>query len=640
MATRLKTIQFAGPTYKGTVADATETLVQSGSLYIPENAPNPVTIKSFIVDIGWQDVITATGGTIDSHRIALKLGTAASASFIETDDIVNTGENMGGIIGPWDFTSYASSNFGSDVSQSYQVNVFFDQNTGTTLGMNNISSLITITYEYDDTSVTQIKTVRIPFESPAGALPTSETELGTNQLPNLSTFCPEANKVIRGYYFILEGNQQTTSTTNITVSQKIDTEAQHDTGAQARALASDIFARYIWDRSSDYPSTGSAHAYKVWANIACYNMLTVTLMITYEFNASATTSVLNSIYIPMELGSPLGLDTIPSRFQRDVMIQEPGTLELKHSAFRFNYNVAAPVAGLNFRMGNQSFRTYTDNGNQVCGMISLQQRIDSGGVQGAYGTFARGRNTFALDGYRTDTADDPTNLNGYILLNYLSDKHPDGVGAHSHTVFLSLFQWDALAVDRLIINPFAPSIPESNYWINAIGVIATIWDGVAANAFTMDVEVKSTEGKGGGFIDLYADAIQSDPERRCSIVWMRGRDAFKRYPEDQDSERIDVETSRTYRFFSPSAVQQGFYFFMTYHTITYPLTGSVSNYSDDGSGITIDVYRTFDDAKILELTTGISGSFSGSWYDNTEAIYCAAREDSTHVGRSNNGLLI
>ena len=70
--------------------------------------------------------------------------------------------------------------------------------------------------------------------------------------------------------------------------------------------------------------------------------------------------------------------------------------------------------------------------------------------------------------------------------------------------------------------------------------------GVAANAFTFDVEVKSNESKGIGYTDIYSDAVQTDAERKCSIVWMRGRDVFKRYPEDADPERLDPKILRQY----------------------------------------------------------------------------------------------
>jgi len=640
MATRLKTIQFALPTYTGSIDDTIDTIIGQGVFYIPENSPStPVTIKSAYTELGWTDQITATGGTITEHRFSLSLDGASYETKTELPDIANTGENMGGVFGPFDFTSYISNNLGTSPSASYTASVYFDWSTGTNQQANNLSVILTLTYEYEDTTPTHIKTVWIPMESLTTALPTTETEFGTNQIPDLSAFLPEGDIVIRDYYFVLEGNQHSATTTDIQLSLQIDSEATHLSGLYEKALASEVFTRYVWSRTADYPSTGSAHSFKLWSNVAnTYHAITSTLVVTYEFNPSTTTTVLNSIYIPYEIGSPVGLPINPSKFNRTILLQEPGTLSLKQSAFRFNYNTAATnIGGINLQVGSQTARTYTNLVGVSCGMGSIQQRIDSDSAVGiGISSFNRGRNNLIVDASCNDSTNDITNLNGYFIINYHSDKHPDGVGAHSHTIFYNLYEWDALVTDRLLVN-FSYDFPETNYWVNSVGVITLVWDGVGANAYTFDAEVKSTESKGGGFTDIYADAIQSDAERRCSIVWMRGRDVFKRYPEDPDSERLDPKSVRQYRFFTPSGTQQGIEAMITYHSIYYPLSGSIENYNDNGDSVIVDFFRTYDDSKILSLTTGISGSFTGIWYDNTEDIYCVARQSNSFVGRSSNG---
>lgn len=641
MATRVKTIRYALPTYTGTISDAVEQSLGTASIYIPENSiSTPITIKSCYIEIGWQDVCTVAG-TIDEHRVGFVLGTASQSNFIETDNITNSGENMGGVIGPIDFTTYASSNIGTDSMIVYEVLIYMDWNTGTTLGANNISALVTLTYEYDDTVTTHIKTVQIPLESPNDYLSTTPgTEIGTNQIPQLDTILPESDVVIRDYFFILEGNQSNVGTNDITLSMQIASGATHSTGVQERALTSDIFTRYIWNLTDDYPVTSSAHAFKLWSDVSnSYPGITITLFITYEFTPSTSTRYLNSIYIPIELSSPLGYDTLPSCVDRTFFLQEPGTLTLRQSGLRFNFNVNAPLIapGVRMKVGNQSYRSYTNNGNANCGMWSYQQRIDSGSdVGSAFTSFVRGRQTLTFTSYHSDTVDDPTNLNGYYILNYESDIATDGVGSHTHTIFNMMYEWDALLNDRMFTDNYSLDIPETYYWINAIGVIIIVWDSVDANAFTMDVEVKAGESKGAGFEELYADAVLCDAERRCSIVWMRGRDVFHRYPNDPEESRLDPEVQRQYRFFTPSVSSQGVIYFATYHSIYYSLDGVCTNYSGDGSNIPIKVMRSYDNSKALELTTSIGGSFSAVWYDNSEDIYLTAYQDSAHAGRSQN----
>ena len=638
MATRQKTISFAWDLRTTLVTDATLTSLGSITLYTPENSVgNPINFISAFVEIGFNDVITATGGTITEHRVALNLG-GTDTTITETDDIANSGENIGGVLTPFDFTSKFNSEYGTGTSKTCEVKVYFDQDTGTTLGMINVSAVIYLTYEYDDGASTHIKTVYIPLESRNSALATTETEIGTNQIPALDTFLPETSKTIRDYFFIIEGNQNNGSAAvDITLNLKIDSDATFNPGIFERALASDIFVRVIW-RHSTPPSTSSVHAFKAWASSAVFNNLVITLVVTYEFDPSSAT-ILNSIIIPIELGSPLGLNTTgSSRFKRDFFIQEPDTVTLRQSAIRFNYNTTAAVSGLNIRTGGQSYRAYTDNGAVVCGMFSLQHRVDSGSSQGAGLTLARGLNTLVFDAYRTDTTGDPNNLNGYLLLNYTSGLASGGVGVHAKTLFKVLAQWDALLSDRFIVTGKSFAIPESNYWIVSAGIISCIWDNLSANAFTMDVQVLAGEGKGAGFLDVYADAVQSDAERRCSIVWMRGRDVFKRFPTDPDSERINIETSRDWRFFTAGSTSQGLIMFLTYHSIFYTISGEVSGYSGDGSGIPVKLYRSDNKELIGETTTAAGGGFSFTWYDDTIPVYAEAREDDTHTGRSANGL--
>ena len=644
MATRLKSIQYAWPMITTLVPDATLQSLGVIPIYIPENSVGtPVSFQSVTVEIGWNDAITATGGTITEHRVALNLG-GTDSLITELDDIANTGENMGGVIGPFDFTSKFTSDFGTGGSQNCEVKAYFDQNTGTTLGMVNISAVITITYLYDDTVATHIKTAWIPFENRAGALATTETEIGTNQVPKLysgdsaTDFLPEAGVVIRDYFFVVEGNQNNLGAVDTTLNFKIDSEATFNPGIYERALGSDIFIRAVWSRSSDYPSLSAAHAFKAWSSVAGFHNLVITLVVTYEFTPATSTRVLQSIYVPIEIGSPMGLAVAgASRFTRNIFIQEPGVIALKQSAFRVNYNVAAAVSGLNVRAGSQAYKAHADNGSIVCGMFSLQQRLDSGSSQGAGVAIDRGKNTVVIDMYRTDTTDDPTNINGYILINYHSDKHTSGVGVHSKTIFMLMAQWDALLTDRFIATAKSIAIPEANYWLISVGVISIIWDSASANAFTMDCQVLPGEGKGAGFEDIYADAVQSDAERRCSIVWMRGRDVFKRFPQDADADRLSIETPRDWGFFTAVTTAQGLMFFATYHSITYTIAGTLSGYDGDGSGIEVRLHRVDTREMVAKTTTAVGGSFSFVWYDNTENMMVEARQDSTHLGRSDIG---
>ena len=639
MATRKKTIQFATENFRTTITDATTTNLSQITVYIPETV---ISFASVIVDVSFQDIITATGGTITEHRVGLRLGGAAYTTIIETDDIANSGENIAGIIGPFDFTSHFTANW-SGTSSTCDIQVYFDQSTGTTQGMTNVNAVLSVTYLYDDavvTNPTQIKTVAIPFESLVGALTTTtNSNMGISQIPILTggadPFLPENSVVIRDYYILMEGNTANAgNNADVTISFNIDSGTAITSGNVEGALASDRYMRIVYKPTS-VPSTTSSHDFQCWSNTANrFNMCVFTLIVTYEFNASATTRIINSGYLPIEFASPLGVSTSPdaSRFTRNMIIAEPGVIDLRQSSFRINFNVGASIAGINFRAGGQSFRTYTHSTTVSCGMYSLQQRIDSGSDSGAGLVLSRGKNAIVVDGYATNTTNQMTNINGYIILNYISDAPSQGIGAAFHTVFENLLQWNSLLTDRERINNYSVNIPESEFWLTGAGFVFYQWVQSSGMAVTFDVECLVGEAKEGGYYDIYADAYQSDNERACSIVWMRGRDVFQRYPNDPDNQRLDIRTARDYRLFTTTTTSNGLTSVITYHAISF--TSVLTIEGSTGGSVQIQVFRSDDDSVILETSRVGNGTVDLTWYDNTIDVYADCYEDDSHLGRS------
>lgn len=636
MALAERTIYYAFDTNVTTLTTAVTANLAQITIDIPEASP---TFTSVTADIAFQDAITATGGTITEHRVGLRLGAAAYTTVTETDDIANSGENIGGVISPFDFTSHFNTNW-TGTSMTCDMQVYFDQSTGTTLGMRNVNGLLTITYTYEAdtaTNPTQIKSAIISLESLTGTLSTTaNSNIGTNQIPNLSTFLPETNVVIKDYFFVIEGNVQNHNTvTDFTVSANVDSGTAKVFATTEAALASDYFTRLIWKPSS-VPSTTSTHNFQLWSSVTNkMNHVAIDLYVTYTYDPDPLDEENISIQIPIEMASPLGVNTSAeaSRFVRTLIISEPGTITLQQSAFRINWNSTGAVSGLNFRAGSQGFRTYTNLGVGVCGMYSLQQRLDSGSAQGAGMTLARGLNTITIDGYATDTTDQVTNINGVINLNYRCQQTADP-SQNNHTVRKILSQWNALLQDRVRTNNYSFSIPPANYWLTSQGFLYTIWQATIANAITFDVEVLSGEGKGAGYYDIYADAVQTDAERGCSLVYMRGRDVFKRYPQDPDPERLDVEVARDYRLYNAATAGTGMMAIATYHSNTFTTTLTIEGSS--GGTVDIDIFRADNDEKILSTSRVGNGTVDVTWYNDLIDVYAVARESDALLMRSAN----
>lgn len=640
MAIREKTIQFAVPSSLTLVADATVTNLDQITVYIPEASP---TITNAFVEVAFHDVITATGGTITEHRCGLRLGAAAYTTITELDDIAQTGENIAGVIGPFNFTSHFSTNW-TGTSMTCDIQVYFNQNTGTTQGMANVSAVLYVTYTYDDTAATQIKTVRLPMESLTTALPAARNTAFGNQIPQLTGvggILPEAGVIIRDYHFVIEGNTCLRgNNTDPTLNIGVDGTVTHTFMTTEAALASDCFGRWIWAPGT-IPDTTTDHLLELWSTGATrFNHITITLVVTYEFTLAGTSRVLNSILVPIEIASPLGVNTTAeaSRISRDIFISEPGTITMRNSSFRINWNYTAAAGNIFFRCGDQAYRQYTTVGNVLCGMMCFQQRIDSGSVQGTGLTLQRGRNTFVIDGYGTNTTNQLTNINGFILLNYESDLASQGIGAHNHTVYKTLLNWDAALTDRVRINNYAYDIPETEFFITSAGFNLIMWQNSSVNAITFDIECLAGEGKGSGYYDIYADAYQSDAERACSLIFMQGRATFQRFPGDIGEGRVDIETLRDYRLFTASTVANGIISLITYHSITWTVGGNISGHNPS-LPTTLQLIRLSDD-QILKETLLPAGTtnFNFIVYDNTEQYYVSAFQDSTHVGRSAPGI--
>lgn len=640
MATREKTICYSFPMTTTLVADAVMTNLSQITIYVPEANP---TFTSVFAEVGFQDAVTATGGTITEHRVGLRLGIASYATITELDDIAHSGEGLAGVIGPIDFTSHFNNNWeieGAGGSATCDLQVYFDQSTGTTLGMSNVTAIIYITYTYDDTAATQIKTVRIPMEH-VNALPTTETQIGTNQIPQLTGvggFLPEAGVVIRDWFIVAEANETVNNaTTDWTLSFRTDTDTTYVCQTQESALGTDRYCRWVYKPTS-VPSPTAAHQWKAWSSVSnrapniCF-----TLYVTYEFTLAGTSRVLNSLLLPVEIGSPLASTTsaLASRFHRTLLIAEPGTINLQQSAFRINYNQTGSTGTFYWRAGAQSYGTYNSViANTVAGMFCIQKRIDSSSAGGSGVSLARGINTMIIDGYSSSASVDMTNVTGYIILNYESDLSSSGIGAHNHTVLKSIFSWDAAATDLTVLSSRSMPIPETNYYLTSAGFMMTIWQSGSSNSLNLDAQCLSGEGKGGGYYDIYGDAFQGDAERGCTQTWARGRDVFKRFPNDADPERLDIETARNYRMYTSATTSCGVMTMLTYQSMTWTIAGTISGHN---ASLPSEVSLiNADSGELRQKTTLAAGvtAFSFTVNDNTEDYYVSVYQDGTHVGRS------
>ena len=626
MATRLKTVHYAFPALASLVNNTLTTLTQI-TLYLPENSK---VFKKVIAHLTCDDIITATGGTLTTKTRNLRLGAAAYMSVANANTLTNSGENASFHIST-DFTSHFVTNWsGTSMTCDFQVQI--NQSSGTTTGMVNVCVTLEITYEYDDTTTTHVKTVFIPLDAPVGALATTKPGTQNDVIPALDTYLPEASKTIRQIHVIVQGNMSLNgSTVDSTLSMQIDASgATITTGNHEAALASDRWFRFIWDLTGAF-TTNATHNFFIWASQARYNHLQVYLVVTYEFDSSTTTSVMNSLMLPMEFASPMGGTTSSDyqRGKRELWIEE-SNIALSKLAFFMFWDQAAAISGLNMRIGSGSFVTYTDIASVLCGGSGCMIRNDSpSGI-----SLARGRNSLFADVYRTDTADLGFNVSGFWIINYTSDKHSNGVGAHNHTVFWNLANTNTVAAGSVRdIAATAPGIPETDFFLNAVGTRYQYMSASTGNPAGVTVLVERLSGEGGiQWETAYTDIGYTDPEVGLRQCFSQMRSLFKRFPGDQDADRIDLETSRRWR----AVLNNGCTSFdhidviFTYHSITFSVAGNISGFSGT---VNVDLHRVSDGEKVKSTSRSGDGAYSFTWYDDTEQVFTVAN-DGTNKGVS------
>lgn len=628
----LKTVEYAFPIL-ASVTNNTLTNFTQITVNLPDLDVGASSIKKAWVEITADDIITATGGSVTTKTVNLRVNSASYTSTTNSNTIGNTGENI-----TWgftrDFTSHFTTNW-SGTSMTCDVQIQVNQSTGTTLGLVNATCILKITYEYDETATTQLKTVWIPLNAPVTSLPTTKTSHDT--IPALDTYLPEASKTYRNIAIVTQANRNHSAATDHTVTYELSSLGTHVTGNYESALASDVWTRYVWDVTS-YITTNSTHTFNVWSSLAArHHCMQAWMIVTYEYNASTSTSIMNSLMLPMEIDSPMG-GTSSADFQRstrEFWVQETNPVREKLAFYMF-WQATGNAGGLNARIGTGSFVAYTNTGSAlICGNKGLMIRDDNPtGV-----SFARGRNTLQMDVYNTSATQRGGNVGGFWFLNYSSDKMGSHGQSHNRTVLYPVFtQGTATATQQYITTAGAPTIPETNYFVNALGFHFQFMQGVAQQGTTIKAE-RLASGEGGLIFErIYADVSQHDSELGIYDIYCQARSFFNRWAGDTDSSRLDLETNRRYIINSSNGVTWPLQLTMmlTYHTITYTVSGNITD--SDGGTVNIDLHRVNSGEKVLSTSRSGNGVYSFTWYDNTEEVFCVARENNDFIGRSANGL--
>jgi hypothetical protein len=641
MTIRSNTLEYWFPMGNAPVTAGTRYDSPAMTLYIPETASR--TFRSVEMEVVVRDFYT-TAASLTSWLLGVKLGAVAFNDVTTTLTITNSGDHTSFIF-KRDVTSYFTTNFGSGASQTCQLAC-----TIGAVAMAPVVFRLLITYDYDDAAqVTRSKTVRIPIESPTAQLTNVLTEIGSNQIPALDTFCPEASKTYRNIAIVANYNDGGNAVTNYELVITLDSEAEvlNTTPAQ-QALNTAVygrtaFVRRYFDGSGVSQGTfdpSVTHQIKARSNnvTARYSLPAIMLVVTYEYDHSASTEILNSLVIP--LPNPecaLTNNSNPDLLQAMVNVQEPTTITLRQSGIMFSVTDLNSVT-LSVKAGAQAaYRSYVlTAGSLQSGPYACMHRIDSGSAQGAYGTLARGFNTIDVNLYAAATGSGH-GVSALMFLNYTSGKHSGGACCHNHSVYYHIgAPNNALSNYREITEASGTHFPESDYYVSGIGLEVT---GVTLNgsAQALAIRAKSTNGLDAAptrWFSVVSEPLRTDGE--IGAVWQFADmiQIFNRYPGDPRTMMLPKVASRVYAINTPITATLGMGVWITYHSIVYTCAGNLENYSGDGSGVLVTLYSQSPRARLASANSGVGGGYSIKWYDDVNDVYVEAWQDDNRNGRS------
>lgn len=392
------------------------------------------------------------------------------------------------------------------------------------------------------------------------------------------------------------------------------------------------------------------------------NVATNTLTVTRGFDGTTGAShadltpvlatILNSVAVTCvdEAGWSGGTATgDKGRFQRTLLVNEPGFVQLKQSGVFMTCNDAGAVS-MDVRVGGQASRVFAHPATVRCGMMSHMRRIDAGSVGAVAGmTLARGYNDLVVDYFTTSaTAGNiGSNTSALLYLNYTSGQSAFGGGDHNHTTAWCILPYETGGLVQKKVKAAAgiktPIIPETEHYLMGVSYVANIatsGTGSANLALNICCEVQAGESEAAGWRPLYSSLFATDAERGYSLSFVRGRNEFKRWTSDPDGDRIEIETARDYRLDTnvTAGVIYQVYMLLTYNSITYNKTIAVTGSA--GGTVTVNVRRAEgeDNAGIL-LWTGTrtgDGNVTAVLFEDTSVKFTEVRETDALVGRSGN----
>jgi hypothetical protein len=620
-----------------TLATATRHDFAAITIDIPETTR---TIRSVKLRVTARDAFTVATD-FDGWRLGVKLGAVAFDDVDYASTAANTGDHETLIV-ERDVTAYFVTNFGFGASQTCQIGVAFA--TGAASNVNVITAELWVTYDYDTSAATQAKTVEIPIQGQHTTISTADVEIGTatgvsnapvNQIPNLSTFCPEAGKTFKQIYLRVTANDGGAAATNFNLSIKLDAGAYDARATIEQTLITAVPYRDLVDLTvAPYSiTTNAVHALVMKSSLAAtFENVSAVLVATYTFTPSGTTREIHSVRVPLE-NERGALNVAHSatagdddRYSCLLDVQEPGAITILQSGVVvFDQMAGAPTMTTSLYNSGQGVRTYAKASLLRSGTHIYVRRTDHDSSTWA---LARGVNRLTIDARVTPLAS-CTELSGYAIVNYTSDIPASGIGTGNRSVAFALASHPTPATtatiiaaeERLVSFPASPWKISGGAWTE-FGVRALL--SIVTGAIQAERQPGEDSGN-GWYAETFTAGNTGEIGRREFIRpitrWVR--------PSSFRSKGMDITATRRWRVASAASnitnVEWCGAVWLTVSDLTFTVAGVVtSGGSPVANGGPVKIYAddTVDAEYVTSTTTGGgTGAFTTQVLDNTRSYF-------------------
>lgn len=591
----------------------TETSFTSITIPIPESS---IHFKEVIFELSSNDFSTV--GNYTRRQLSIQLDANGFSVINNTQTLTASGENTT-IFHSYDFTSYFNT-FWTGTSMTCDARTII-----TSSAQRDLTLKVTLTYEYDTDSAIHAKTVWLPIGTRAAALPTTKTAL--DRLPALDTYLPEDSKTYNQVTIVVEGNDYGTNQTpaqmvNATLIFEIDNSGSFASLARAGGLDSSRYFRYT--AQPNY-SSGSGGLLHLWSGLATlFNNLNVYLNVDYNFSPISN-RIFNSVIFGLDTGGIVssGFDTQKLFFTSSFVIKEPGEILFQTSSLLLSdFGTSAKFYSSSVYFNNNTNRKSEFNqvsvANIVCGDFNHTNMLVSHSLNS-------GKNHIYTTLIPTNNVNDKL-VTPYFVLNYTSDRSPQGVHLHNKTIILNRFSGNTVGTTASI--SYTSSMVENSYYINSY-------------IERMRYSSNSTAQPPHDIIRLNDKVIYHNiqsallPEVGYRMLNATITDKLSRWNNCILPNLPSIESSSFNHAITPISNVSEISSVITYHGFKYLVSGSILG--STGGTVTIDLYDTATDSKVLTTSRTGNGSYSFNWHEDTVPIYVVARESDTLKGTSRVG---